>query len=230
MDFFSKQKNKQQNSHSRESTPEGISKTNINMYCAFKGKPRTYVLLATAIVHEQNSFGQYVPCRALLNSASESHFVMDRLVQRLKLAKLKKRTFIQGISDVNTEALHMVPLHIKSRYNNWHTTMDCVVLPNITGNTPATKLDISQWNLPKNLQLADETFNQPDSIDILIGADLFYEILLPGRSTRPGKYPVLQETVLGWTVAGKTPTATANQASCQALFSRDDINMDQQLQ
>jgi hypothetical protein len=37
------------------------------------------------------------------------------LCKRLKLAKLKKRAFIQGISDVNTEALHMVPLHIKSR-------------------------------------------------------------------------------------------------------------------
>jgi hypothetical protein len=50
--------------------------------------------------------------------------------------------------------------------------MDCVVSSSITGNTPATRLDISDWNFPKNLQLADETFNQPGSIDILIGADL----------------------------------------------------------
>jgi hypothetical protein len=102
------------------------------MYCAFKGKPHTYVMLATAIVNVQNSFGQYVPCRALLDSAFQSHFVTERLVQRLKLAKLKKRTFIQGISDVNTEALYMVPLHIKFRYNDWHTTVDCVVLSSIT--------------------------------------------------------------------------------------------------
>jgi hypothetical protein len=149
----------QQNSQSRESTPDGTSKTNINMYCAFKGKPRTYVMLATAIVHVKNSFGRYVPCRASLDSTSQSHFVTERLVQCLKLAKLKKRTFIQGISDVNTEALHMVPLYIKSRYNDWHATMDCVVLPSITGYTPVTRLDISDWNFPKNLQLADETFN-----------------------------------------------------------------------
>jgi hypothetical protein len=88
--------------------------------------------------------------------------------------------------------------------------MDCVVLPSITGNTPATKLDISKWNFPKNLQLADKKFNQPGSIDILIGVNLFYAILCPGRHTRPGNYLVLQETVLGWAVAGKTSAVTTN--------------------
>jgi hypothetical protein len=83
--------------------------------------------------------------------------------------------------------------------------MYCVVLSSITGNTPASRLDISDWNFPKNLQLADEIFNQSGSIDILFGADLFYEVLCRGRLSRPGNYPVLQETVLGWTVAGKTP-------------------------
>jgi hypothetical protein len=151
MDFTSKQKNnKQQHSQSRKSTPGGTSKTNINLSCAFKGKPHTYVMLATAIVHVENSFGQYVPCRALLDSASQSHFVTERLVQRLKLAKLKECTFIQGISDVNnTKALHMVPLHIKSRYNDWHTTLNCVVLSSITGNTPATRLDIQTGTFPR---------------------------------------------------------------------------------
>jgi uncharacterized protein YdaU (DUF1376 family) len=33
-------------------------------------------------------------------------------------------------------------------------------------------------------------------------------MLQPGRQTRPGDYPVLQETVLGWTVAGRTPANT----------------------
>jgi hypothetical protein len=56
--------------------------------------------------------------------------------------------------------------------------------------------------------LTDKYFNQPGDIDLLLGADLFYEMLQPGRQTRPGDYPVLQETVLGWTVAGRTPVNT----------------------
>jgi hypothetical protein len=78
------------------------------------------------------------------------------------------------------------------------------VLPNITSNSPATKLDTTSWKLPNDILLADENFDKPSAINLLIGADLFYEILLSNRRTRKG-YPVLQETVLGWIVSGETP-------------------------
>jgi hypothetical protein len=68
--------------------------------------------------------------------------------------------------------------------------------------TPATKLNTTDWKLPTDIKLADEHFHQPGNIDLLIGADLFYEISRPARRTRPGSYPVLQEKVLGWTIAG----------------------------
>jgi len=93
---------------------------------------------------------------------------------------------------------------MRSRHTDWHNSLNCAVLSNITGTTPATKLDTSSWKLPTDVQLADETFNLPGDIDLLIGADLFYEMLRSGRRTRPG-HPVLQETVLGWTLSGTTP-------------------------
>jgi len=87
----------------------------------------------------------------------------------------------------------------------------------ITGTTPSSKLDISTWKIAKDIKLADEQFDQPGGIDLLIGADLFYEMLRSGRRTRPGNYPVLQETVLGWTLSGRTP-ATATQNDPQHTF------------
>ena len=75
------------------------------------------------------------------------------------------------------------------------------------GTTPATKLNTSSWKILTDMKLADEYFNIPGNIDLLLGADRFYEMLQSGRRTRPG-YPVLQETVLGSTVSGKTPVIT----------------------
>ena len=49
----------------------------VNTYCSLKGKQRNYILLATAIVEVRNKSGQYVPCRALLNSAYQSHFISE---------------------------------------------------------------------------------------------------------------------------------------------------------
>jgi len=122
-----------------------------------------------------------------------------------------------------------VSVHLRSRHTNWHTTLDCAILSNITGPTPSTKLDTSTWKIPKDIKLADEQFDHPGDIDLLIGADLFYEILRSGRRTRPG-YPVLQETVLGWTLSGKTPVATTTKNEPQHTFLlRDDFSLENNL-
>jgi len=64
--------------------------------------------------------------------------------------------------------------------------------------------------IPNDIKLADEQFNQPGGIHLLTGADLFYDVPRSGRRTRPGNYPVLQETILGWTLSGRTPVTTTN--------------------
>jgi len=76
--------------------------------------------------------------------------------------------------------------------------------------------------------MADEQFDQPGSIDLLIGAHLFYEVIRPGRCTRPGNYPVLLETVLGWTVCGRTPAAT-HSGSHYTYLSREDNSLKSKL-
>jgi hypothetical protein len=141
----------------------------------------------------------------------------NREVCRSAAAKNPDTHIKQGISNVNTATHHSVSLHLRSRHTDWHTTLNCAILPNITGLTPVTKQHISSWKIPKNIKLADEQFNQPGSIDLLIGADLFYEMNRPGRYTHPGNFPVLQETVLGWTLAGQTPETT-NPNNAQHAF------------
>jgi hypothetical protein len=68
------------------------------------------------------------------------------------------------------------------------------VLPHVTSDTPAHHFDVSNWQIPTDIKLADEQFHKPGPIDLLIGAELFYDLLLPDKKTRQG-HPVLQETV-----------------------------------
>jgi len=163
---------------------KGAIVAEVNTYHTFKGKSRNHVLLATAIVEVRNKSGQYMLCRALLDSGSQSHFITERCVQRLRLPRTQKHTSIQGISNVNTATHHSVSIQLRSRHTDWHTTFDCAVLSNITGTTPPTRLDTSSWKIPTDINLADEQFNQPGDTDLLIGADLFYEMLQPGRRKR----------------------------------------------
>jgi len=164
----------------------GSSTADVYTYCSFKCKPRNQILLATAIVKVQNKSGQYIPCRALFHSASESHFITERRVERLRLSRTQTHASIQGISSVNTETYHSVSIHLRSRHTNWHTTHNCAILSHITGTKSSTKFDTSTWKNPKDIKLADEKFDQPGDIDLLVGADLFCEMLRSDRRTRPG--------------------------------------------
>jgi len=77
--------------------------------------------------------------------------------------------------------------------------------------------------------LADEQFDQPGSIDLLIGAELFYKMIRSSRRTRPGNYPVLQETVLGWTLSGRTPATTTQNDPRHTFLLREENSLEHNL-
>jgi len=83
--------------NNQSANTKGVTNANVNTYHTLKGKPKNHTLLATAIVEVRNKSGQYVPCRALLDSGSQSHFITERCVQRLRLPRTQTHTSIQGI-------------------------------------------------------------------------------------------------------------------------------------
>jgi hypothetical protein len=120
--------------------------------------------------------GQYLPFRALLDSGSQSNFISELRVQKLQLSRKRTSVRTQGIN-INLSSHHCVDIHMKSRHSDWHSTLNCAILPRITGLTPTMRFDTNSWNLPNDINLADELFYEPGPIDILIGADTFYEIV-----------------------------------------------------
>ena len=63
------------------------------------------------------------------------------------------------------------------------------------------------------LPLADPGFGQPGRIDMLLGVDVFVEILRHGRRTGPPGSPTAFETEFGWVLCGG---AGSNASSTQA--------------
>jgi hypothetical protein len=43
---------------------------------------------------------------------------------------------------------------------------------------PMTNIDISTWKFPSDVILADRDFNKSAPLDILLGAEIFFEILV----------------------------------------------------
>jgi len=47
----------------------------------------------------------------------------------------------------------------------------------------------------------------------------FFKFCAMIKKTRPGNYPVLQDTELGWIVSGKIPSAAPEEVSRKSLFT-----------
>lgn len=84
--------------------------------------------------------------------------------------------------------------------------MNAVIISTINTNQPHHFIETSDWPIPQNLRLADKGFHTPGPIDVLIGASLFFDLLLLGQIKV--KDVVLQKTHLGWIVSGECRTSS----------------------
>jgi hypothetical protein len=82
-------------------------------------------------------------------------------------------------------------------FSLWLQPTACSVLPRITSRMPAVKLYVTSWNLPRDLQLADPGFNIPGDTDMLIGAEVYLDLLRDGFRKRKSNFPIMQNTALG---------------------------------
>lgn len=164
------------------------------------------VLLCTAQVEVccPNSNSTYL-ARALLDTGSQSSFVTQNLRKKLGIPSTKINSFkISGINNKESEITERVQIKVKSRFNSFSLNADCLVIPTITGNLPNVEIDVERLDMPRDVELADPQFYKPSQIDILLGADKFFEIINSRQIKLGTDKPILQDSKLGWIVAGLT--------------------------
>lgn len=192
----------------------------------------TEVLLSTAridVVNPQNNKVETV--RALLDSGSQSSFISTRLKSRLQLTSLPhSATSILGIGDTS---LNIIPERcratLKSKCEAYIHEQDFLVLPRITERLPKRLINIAHLNLKSlNLALADPTFNQPSEIDVLLGADVFWDLIGTQQHPLGNELPALRSSKLGWLIAG--PIGKANNTRTTESISCNFITQENSLQ
>lgn len=84
---------------------------------------------------------------------------------------------------------------------------------------PAVEIDHNAFKIPSNIKLADPEFHKRGSIDMLIGAEFFFDWLEAGRIKLGDNLPILQSTKFGWIIAG----SFARTVIASLLCNRDII-------
>ncbi|CAH0713895.1 unnamed protein product, partial [Brenthis ino] len=196
-----------------------VSETSAN----YSNKNSNQVILSTAQVYILNpTTNEPLKVRALLDSGSQSSFITKSLQQKLAINSNPISVNVIGIGHSDNQIKESCVIQLKSIYNNFKTKLNCLVLHRLTGNLPKAPINIQQLNIPSHLHLADPDFNQPAPIDILIGADLFWQLMKNDRISLGANKPMLQYSSCGWLIGGPI-SYQAKQVLCHNSVINDNF-------
>ncbi|XP_072395156.1 uncharacterized protein [Diabrotica undecimpunctata] len=164
------------------------------------------ILLATALVTVYDVENNPISVRCLTDSGSQVSFITDRLAKRICYSPYTRNLQISGIAQTSSVSNKMVDLKIYSNtYPGKNFNLSCAVLESITCQHPQVALDLNLLKIPKNIKLADPHFCTPSDVDMLLGADIYFDLVTYGLIKLGPNLPILQNTHLGYIVGGNIP-------------------------
>lgn len=174
------------------------------------------VLLSTALIEVSNPTTKRVQVvKALLDSGSESSFISKSLQNSLQLNTKSTSVNVIGIGDSTANKVNeRCVVQLNSKHNNYQVNLNCFVMDKLTGDLPKCPISLHSLNIPKNIKLADPNFYQPGTIDLLIGADLFWDVLLCEQKSLGNNQPTLHKSKFGWLIAGCIYQHKAHDIQC----------------
>ncbi|XP_024884721.1 uncharacterized protein LOC112462887, partial [Temnothorax curvispinosus] len=205
---------KTKNSENKESTsPATVNHAAIN---------QEQVLLTTALVNVSNTKGETKSIRALLDSGSQSCFITEDCCTELGVKRQSTNMPICGLGGQAVSTRSLVKIIIQSRTTGYRKQLDCLVVDTITQRLPINEISKSDIRIPRGITLADPQFNQTSKIDLLIGAEIFFDLLCIGRIKVTENQPTWQKTVFGWIASGNCITGDQYMKSTVCNMSMND--------
>lgn len=164
------------------------------------------VLLTTVELKVKTVTGDYIILRALLDQGSQVNLITENAAQRLKLPRRKLTATVSGIGTISGDCKGRLQLECKSNCTGYTFNTDVLIIQRLTNKLPSESFGKTNWPHIQGLQLADPDYNLSRDIDLLLGADIYSQVILEGVLKGTDQAPTAQQTQLGWILCGKLLT------------------------
>jgi len=161
------------------------------------------VLLGTASVNVRDLAGCLQPVRALIDPASQISIITSDCAKRLGLHRERWTVPVAGLAGQLVQSVDgRVQLSIQSTTDTRSLELPAWTLPSITSSMPSIPLPSTVRERCSHLLLADPNFDSPAPIELLLGADVFPQVLRHKRQSLGPGLPTAFDTIFGWIILG----------------------------
>ncbi|XP_029175121.1 uncharacterized protein LOC114943637 [Nylanderia fulva] len=161
-------------------------------------------LLATARVLVVDRAGTRHDVRALINPGSVTSLIAESLAQRLCLPRTPSSVAIFGVGGIQSGVSRgRTAVTVFSRDGHFALAASPLVLPRLTVYGGILEGKARLWPHLDDLDLADSEFHRQDPVELLLGADVYLDIVMPEGLCRGGpQEPEALLTRFGWVLLG----------------------------
>lgn len=124
---------------------------------------------------------------------------------KLGLKGNQKKVDINGVGSTSLQNRGIINVPIYSN-NEFSTSVEAVLIPQITTQQTMRWIYTSSWPIPNNIQPADPEFFESEGVDMLLGAEIYSALISFGQIKMFSELSVLQSSIL---VVGKSFNKTA---------------------
>lgn len=213
-------------------TPEVNSKQSGTSTLCSSVYGSTTVLLSTALIEIKDCRGNFQIIRVLMDSASQGNFISEKCVNRLGLRRISHSEAILGLNQMQSMSskgmTHCVVRPVSG--SNPIIEFEAIVLSKLCVDMPSFAINTSEWSHIKNLKLADKNFWSPGPIDMLLGAEFFSQILLPGKIQGQKGQATAFDSEFGWLLLGKVDNPNSFSSPSSSFCTVLDGSLEEILQ
>lgn len=123
--------------------------------------------------------GYLADVRLLIDQGSEVSLVTEHFIQTHHVPRQKSYISIMAAgAHLAGRSKGTALLKLKSNFNpNFSCWISAEILPKVTGDIPSLKTINHSWDHLRDLELADPQFCSPSSVNIILGSDVFGQII-----------------------------------------------------
>ncbi|XP_036146380.1 uncharacterized protein LOC118646806 [Monomorium pharaonis] len=165
---------------------------------------KSQILLATAWVRIRTVSGRSVTVRALVDQGSEATFISENLAQLLRAKRIRMSVAISAVGGIDVGTVrHATSILISPRDSDSPSlSTTALILSSLTSYAPKRMSDLAAIRHLSGIKWADADPTSSDPINVIIGADVYGDLIQEGIRRGERGQPVAQNSILGWIVSG----------------------------